>query len=340
MRLSDFDFDLDPARIAVEPAEPRDHSRLLVVDRKTGAIFHRHFYDLPSLLTPGDLLVVNNSKVLPARLFAKSAGEGKVEILLLRAETAQPLVWKCLVRPGKRVKEEETPLTLPDGSVAQARRDEDDFFIRFSHVPNGEDLLRWLELHGHPPLPPYIQREAGPRDRERYQTVYAKTPGSVAAPTAGLHFTPKVLAELAARGVGRAEVTLHVGYGTFSPVKEDDLEKHVMHEESFSVPSDLTELTRTTRARGGRVIAVGTTALRALESMEDRGMVGETRLFIRPGYRFRQIDGLVTNFHLPKSTLFILVASLLGLEKTKECYETAIREGYRFYSYGDAMLIL
>lgn len=340
MQLSDFDYQLPNELIAREPAEPRDHSRLMRVNRLTGKVSHHYFYELPALLSANDLLVMNNSKVLPARFFAKSQGNGKVEILLLRPSEHHPLEWKCLVRPGRRVREDTTTLTLPDGSTAQAHRQGDSFFIRFTELPDLPALYRWLDLHGSPPLPPYLNREAKASDKDRYQTVYAKSPGSVAAPTAGLHFTPSLLRELLARGISQKEVTLHVGYGTFSPVKEENIENHVMHEEFYTIPADLRGALKDTKARQGRVIAVGTTALRTLESIDRFGDSAETNLFIRPGYQFQLIDGLITNFHLPKSSLLILVAALIGLEAMKDCYELAKKEGYRFYSYGDAMLIL
>lgn len=338
MNLSDFAFELPDSLIATHPVSPRDHSRLLAVPLKSEVFSHYRFHELETLLRPGDLLVMNNTKVIPARLFGEDSGGRRFELFLLKPAATDPLRWKCLVRPGRKIKS-SLQVFFPEGVIAEVERHPDEFEANFSRLPSG-DFLSWLERHGLPPLPPYIKREAAAADVGNYQTVYARENGSVAAPTAGLHFTSELLEKLRARGIATAEVTLHVGYGTFSKIKVESLDEHVMHEENFSVPPGLIEKMTATKAAGNRVIAVGTTSLRALESLAEGKLSGSTRLFITPGYTFRWVDGLVTNFHLPKSTLFILVAAFMGLEKTRECYAEAVREKYRFYSYGDAMLIL
>ncbi len=336
MQLSDFDYQLPETLIAAEPAVPRDHSRLMAIDRASGTPRHRRFFELGDCLKKGDLLVLNNTKVFPARLFGSEAGGRKYEIFLLK-----PLGggrWACLARPGKKVKG-KARLTFPGGVVGIVERAASDFIVEFPDLA-GNAFFDWLYTAGSPPLPPYIKREATAVDRESYQTVFAKETGSIAAPTAGLHFTHELLDGLRAKGVETAEVTLHVGYGTFAPVHVEKLDEHVMHEEIFHVPDATFEKLRAAKAERRRIIAVGTTALRALESIPTHGLSGETRLFIYPGYEFQWIDGLITNFHLPQSTLYILVSAFLGLDKTRACYEEAIREQYRFYSYGDAMAIL
>jgi S-adenosylmethionine:tRNA ribosyltransferase-isomerase len=348
--VSDFEYHLPNGRIARYPADRRDESRLLAVDRRSDGLRHLHFRDLPTLLRPGDLLVVNESRVLPVRLLGRKPTGAPAEILLLRPRGSQEVgvgeggkVWEALVRPGGKLKPGRRVKISPELDVEI-----------LDSVPGGGRLVRLvtdlegeeaLSRFGHVPLPPYLDREDESLDRERYQTVYAETPGSVAAPTAGLHFTDALLDELALRGVGLAKLTLHVGVGTFRPVEVDDPAEHAMHGEVFSVSPEAAEAVNGARNAGGRVWAVGTTVVRTLESVvgEDgrvRPGSGETRLFIRPPYRFKVVDRLVTNFHLPRSTLLMLVAAFAGYERTMEAYATAIAKEYRFYSYGDAMVIL
>lgn len=333
MKLADFDFYLPEELIALQPVEPRDHSRLLVVDKTTGKWQHRRFDDLPELLSPRDLLVLNNTRVISARLHPLDPKGRKMEVFLV-APSSTPGRWRCLVRPGRWVKE-SLPVTFSDGNGALITREAVNFDVQFDENIRA-DFDSWLEKQGKTPLPPYIRREATDQDKTRYQTVYARERGSIAAPTAGLHFTPALLERLPRR----VELTLHVGYGTFAPIQVENLDEHRMHEEVFEVPGELIGRLETTRAEGGRVIAVGTTSLRTLESLQPRVTSGATSIFIQPGYRFRFTDGLITNFHLPQSTLFVLICALLGTESAKACYEEAVREKYRFYSYGDAMLIL
>lgn len=338
MRLDAFDYDLPEALIAKTPAQPRDHSLLLGVDRRTGALSHRRFHQLDEFLRAGDLLVLNNTRVLPARLFGLQENGRRFEVLLIeRRESA--LHWRCLVRPGKKIAA-ETRLIFPGNRTAWVRREADAHFaIRFE-APDEAEFFRWLAEAGALPLPPYIKRPYVASDRETYQTVYAKHDGSVAAPTAGLHFTESLLARLREKGVESAELTLHIGYGTFSPIRTDEIEDHELHEESYEIdPSTFARL-EIAKGQGRRIIAVGTTSLRTLESIPSHGPRGRTRLFIRPGHPFRWADGLITNFHLPKSSLFVLVASFLGLEATQAAYAEAVRLKYRFFSYGDAMAIL
>ncbi len=335
LKTSDFDYDLPQEFIAQTPAEPRDSSRLLVLHRETGKIEHRIFREIGDYLHAGDLLVLNRTRVIPARLYARKDTGGKVEILLLRREEAR--VWQCLVggkglRAGKR-------LTLEDGLGAEI----------LEVLEGGERRIRFeepVESHfpqlGNVPLPPYIHKKL--EDPERYQTVYAREPGSAAAPTAGLHFTPQLLESLQARGIRLAEVTLHVGLDTFAPVKEENPAKHRIHTEWREVSPAAAEAISAAKRAGRRVVAVGTTSVRTLESAAEgeelRPARGSTSLFILPGYRFRVVDAMVTNFHLPKSTLIMLVSAFAGRERILQTYEIAKREGYRFYSFGDAMLIL
>ena len=345
MDVSLFDYDLPPQRIAQEPAEPRDASKLLVLDRTRGTLEDAHFFDLPCWLEAGDCVVVNESRVIPARLLGTLEGSGRaVELLMLRALDGRR--WEALVRPGKRCRT-GARVTLASGA-AQA--------IVGEHRPHGarvvEITARWevhelLERHGLPPLPPYIERHDAPKpeDRERYQTVYATAKGSVAAPTAGLHFTPALLAGLASKGVELHRLTLHVGPGTFRPMKTSRVEEHRLEGEIAEVPAATAEAVNQAKAQGRRVVAVGTTTTRTLEWAADVwGQVRERRgaadLFIYPGYRFRVVDALVTNFHLPRSTLLLLVSALAGRESILRAYAHAVASGYRFYSYGDAMLIL
>lgn len=337
MLTSDFDYELPPDRIAQHPA-PRGESRLLVLDRE-GPDRHRHVRDLPELLRAGDLLVLNNTKVIPARLFGRRPGGGQIEILL--TARAGDRDWDALVKPGKRAKIGSV-ITLEETLTAEVLEKEETgrHRLRFS-----EPIEPHLERLGHMPLPPYIQRADQAEDRDRYQTVWAKTPGAIAAPTAGLHFTQEILDRLTAAGVQTAEVTLHVGLGTFKPVTAEKVEDHRMDTERWEVPEGTAEAIRRTREAGGRVVAIGTTVVRTLESAaltgggEIRAGSGATELFITPGFRFQVVDVLLTNFHLPKSTLLMLVSAFAGRERVMDGYAEAVREGYRFYSYGDAMLV-
>jgi S-adenosylmethionine:tRNA ribosyltransferase-isomerase len=333
--LSDYDYALPDSLIAREPASPRDHSRLLRVSRRGEILGHHRFFEITAFLRKGDLLILNNTKVLPARLFGKLADK-TFEILLLKQVSTGPLGWSCLVKPGRKIRE-ATRISLAEGILADViRTREGTFQINFPHT-RYVDFSDWLYRVGEPPLPPYLKREARAEDRIHYQTVFARVEGSIAAPTAGLHFTPELLETVRALGVQIEEITLHVGYGTFAPL--DSLAQETLHEESFEVSPSTLDRIRETRARQGRVIAVGTTSLRALESAAlHRSRT--TTLFIKPGHHFQYVDGLVTNFHLPQSSLLVLVAAFLGQDEAKACYETAVKERYRFFSYGDAMLIL
>ncbi len=351
LKTSDFDFELPPGRIAQHPAPERDESRLMALDRATGTIAHHRFRELPLLLCAGDLLVVNDTRVLPARLFATAApAEREVEVLLLREEPAGPgeRIWSALARPARALKP-GVSLRFVDPAYTATVRSAGERGVR--HVAFAATRLdapsfeAWLTRVGHVPLPPYIERPDEPEDRERYQTVFAREPGSVAAPTAGLHFTERTLTALRERGARIATLTLHVGPGTFRPVATEDPAEHRLDPEPYRVPPETVEAVRHTRESGGRVIAVGTTCVRALESwVRDGepvdGAWRETGLLILPPYEFRAIDGMVTNFHLPRSSLLMLVSALAGRESVLHAYAEAVREGYRFYSYGDAMLIL
>lgn len=341
LRTSDFDFHLPAELIAQTPAEPRDASRLMVVHRDTGELEHRVFSDLAALVPAGDALVVNRSRVLRARLLGRRPSGAPAEVLLLR-----PLGdhrWEAMVSPGGKLRPGRRVEVAGDLSVEILEITERRTRIVRLDSPLPDDVA--IDRHGHVPLPPYIARADSPDDAERYQTVFARETGSVAAPTAGLHFTPGLLADLERRGVRRAEVLLHVGAGTFKPVEVEDPARHVMHEERFVVPAETARIVNETRASGGSIWAAGTTSVRALESsVNDDGTLraseGETRIFIRPGYRFRIVDHLITNFHLPRSTLLMLVAAFAGFETTRRAYEEAVRARYRFYSYGDAMVIV
>lgn len=337
MLTTEFDFELPPERIAQRPA-PRGESRLLVLDRE-GAERHRRVRDLPEILRAGDLLVLNDTRVIPARLFGRRPGGGQVEILLTGRVNDRE--WDALVKPGRRARP-GTILTLDEGLTAEVTEKEESgrHRLRFS-----EPIEPHLDRLGHMPLPPYIQRADEAEDRERYQTVWARQPGAVAAPTAGLHFTREILDALTAAGIATAHVTLHVGLGTFKPVTAERIEEHQMESERWELSEETAEAIRQTRARSGRVVAVGTTVVRTLESAalagngEIRAGSGDTRLFITPGFRFQAVDVLLTNFHLPKSTLLMLVSAFAGRERVLAAYAEAIREEYRFYSYGDAMLV-
>jgi len=340
LKTSDFDYELPPEYIAQSPIEPRDASRLLVLDRASGAVSHAKFSEIGKFLDPGDLLVGNETRVIPARLYgAKVPGGGRVEILLLNRR--EPLVWEVMVGGkglvgGRKIKIESGPAAEILEVLEGPRR-----LLRFQ-----EPIDPYLPVAGHVPLPPYIRTPL--EEPERYQTIYAKRPGSAAAPTAGLHFTQRLIAELEEQGVDFTTVTLHIGLDTFAPVTEEDPEEHRIHTEWCQVPSHAAEIINRTHKSGGRIIAVGTTAVRALESAAriaggDDLVVpyeGATDLFILPGHRFRAVDALITNFHLPRSTLLMLVSAFAGRENILKAYQAAIEEGYRFYSFGDAMLIV
>jgi S-adenosylmethionine:tRNA ribosyltransferase-isomerase len=340
MKKSDFYFDLPPELIAQTPLEKRDYSRLLCLSRQTGEMRHRHFYDLPDLLKEGDCLVLNDSRVIPARLFGKRASGGAVEVVLLRDRGDG--LWECLTRPGRKTKT-DTPLFFGEGALTGIVEDEIEGGNRLIRFQYDGIFLEVLEKLGRMPLPPYIHAEL--KDSERYQTVYAVSPGSAAAPTAGLHFTKELLSALERNGVGINYVTLHVGLGTFRPVKSENIEDHEMHAEYCEIPQQTADAVNQARLEGRRIIAVGTTSCRTLESRSaENGMLsayaGFTNTFIYPGYRFKCIDGLITNFHLPESTLIMLVSALAGRENILRAYEEAIGEKYRFFSFGDAMLII
>ena len=340
MKTSDFYYDLPQELIAQTPIEKRDTSRLMTLDRVSGAMGHHHFYDLPDFLNPGDCLILNNSRVLPARLVGQRLpGGGICEVLLLNDKGDK--VWECLVRPGRKLRK-GTRLTFGNGELTAEiveQLEEGGRLIRFDYEGI---FLETLERLGKMPLPPYIKEEL--QDQERYQTVYSKVLGSAAAPTAGLHFTPELLETIQAKGVKIGYVTLHVGLGTFRPVKEDTIEDHPMHSEYCTISKETADLINETRANGGRCICVGTTSCRTLESWaaEDGRMEaksGWTNIYIYPGYRFKVMDGLVTNFHLPESTLIMLVSALAGREHILAAYQEAVKERYRFFSFGDAMFI-
>jgi len=345
LRTADFSYTLPPELIAQHPAARRDESRLLVINRADGTLTHRHFYDILDYLNPGDTLVVNNSKVIPARLYGHAEGrpEAAIELLLLRNHGLDR--WETLVRPGKRARL-GVRMTFGGGILAAEVEEiveEGNRIVRFTYdrekYANVYEILHEI---GQMPLPPYITEQLG--DNSRYQTVYAREEGSAAAPTAGLHFTPELLAKIEAKGVAIAPVMLHVGLGTFRPVKADRVDEHIMHTEFFSVSEETADLINTRRAAGGRVIAVGTTSCRTLESVTDEqgivhAMEGDTGIFIFPGYRFKAVDALITNFHLPESTLLMLVSAFYDREKMLEAYRTAVEERYRFFSFGDAMFI-
>ncbi len=355
MKTSDFDYNLPESSIAQTPAEPRDSSRLLVLHRDTGEIEHRIFRDVSNYLREGDLLVLNQTRVIPARIYARKETGGRVEILLLRRR--DELTWEALVggkglRVGKKLilESDDSSRWINEKSTTSGDvgvqveiieiLDGSERLIKFS-----EPIEPYFSKVGNVPLPPYIHEKLS--DPERYQTVYAREPGSAAAPTAGLHFTPRLLEELQAKGVKIAYVTLHVGLDTFAPVTEENPEEHVIHTEWCKLPPETADSINQTKQAGGRVIAVGTTSVRTLESAKVGrdasripAYIGATSLFILPGYQFKVVDAMITNFHLPRSTLLMLVSAFAGRDKILETYEIAIREGYRFYSFGDAMLIL
>ena len=341
MLRSDFYYDLPEELIAQTPVEPRNASRLMCVDRQSGNITHDHFYNLCKHLKKGDLLVMNDSRVLPARLYGEKEGTGSfIEFLLL--EQKGDKLWEILVRPGKKAKP-GTRFSFGNGRLKAEILETVEGGNRIAKFECEGNFFTALEDIGQMPLPPYITKKL--EDKERYQTVYSHELGSAAAPTAGLHFTNEMLDDLRARGINTAFVTLHVGLGTFRPVKEDEVLKHKMHSEHYHLPKETAELIKKTKAEGGRVIAVGTTSCRTLESvgtffqdMDEHE--GYTDIFIYPGYKFKVIDGLITNFHLPESTLIMLVSAFMGYDNTMNAYKTAVEDKYRFFSFGDAMLIL
>src|SRR5512138_807848 len=352
MRLSDFDYALPEELVAQEPVSPRDASRLLVV-RPEGPFDHRRFAELDALLAPGDLLVFNDTKVIPARLVGRKESGGKVELLLCEplAPTSPPLRgaggglgrrWRAMGQASKPIR--AGAALAFDGLSARVVEAEGEGFYVVELDREGEALEAALARAGRIPLPPYIRRAPDARDADRYQTIWARAPGSAAAPTAGLHFTDALLARLAARGVRRTAVTLHVGPGTFLPIRGDSLEEHRMHAERYEVPEAAAAELAACRARGGRIVAVGTTSVRTLESAFDGGRVapgpGRTSLFVRPGHAFRAVDALVTNFHLPRSTLLVLVCAFGGTARVLDAYRASVAARYRFFSYGDAMLLL
>ena len=339
MKTSDFDFYLPEELIAQTPLERRDASRLLTLDKTTGAVGHHHFYDLPQFLRPGDCLVMNDSRVLPARLIGHRPTGGVCEVLLL-VDKGEGL-WECLVRPGRKLKP-GAQVIFGEGQLTatiEAEVEDGKRLVRFHYQGI---FLEILEQLGKMPLPPYIKAEL--QDQERYQTVYSKVVGSAAAPTAGLHFTPELLRQIREMGVKECYVTLHVGLGTFRPVKAEDIQDHEMHSEFCQISQETADIINETKRNGGRVICVGTTSCRTIESFaaEDGTMTarsGWTNIFIYPGYKFKVLDALVTNFHLPQSTLIMLVSALAGREHVLAAYEEAVRERYRFFSFGDAMFI-
>lgn len=341
MRVEQFDFELPQELIATHPVEPRDAARLLVVDGE-GALQHRSFYELPDLLEPGDLLVVNNTRVIPARLTGQK-GEGRVEVTLVTPLDDER--WRALGKPGRKLTP-GTKISFAEGFTATVLEKGERGEIILSFETAGRALVDLLDAHGAMPLPPYIKRKGGPdpADRHDYQTVYAAHPGAVAAPTAGLHFTEELFGRLEERGIETAHVTLHVGLGTFQPMQAEDTRDHVMHAEWGRVSADVAAKVNDVRQCGGRIVAVGTTSVRLLESAAGKdGIVqpfeGETDIFITPGYRFRAVDRMITNFHLPKSTLFMLVCAFSGIDAMKQAYGEAVAQQYRFYSYGDACLL-
>ncbi len=341
LRTADYDFALPPERIAQVPTARRDESRLMVLDRASGTIEHRTFRDLADFLHAGDALVLNRTRVFRARLLGHRGSGAPAEVFLLR--DLGDNTWEAMVHPGSKLRMGRRVHLAPGFDAEILRVTARGTRLVRLHLATG-DVRAAIATHGHIPLPPYIERADAPSDAERYQTVFAREEGSVAAPTAGLHFTPELLAVLAEQGVCRADVLLHVGAGTFKSVEAEDPADHLMHEEWYDIPEATAKVLDATRAAGGRICAVGTTSLRTLESaVGDDGRIragsGDTSIFIRPPYHPQSADLLITNFHLPRSTLLMLVAAMAGYDFTMHAYDTAVREGYRFYSYGDAMLI-
>ena len=340
MKTSDFFYELPQEQIAQTPIEPRDHSRLMVLHRDSDSIEHKHFYDIIDYLNEGDTLIVNDSRVIPARIYGYKEDTGaKIEFLLLRQLDGKR--WETLVKPGKKAKP-GTRFIFGDGLLTAEVIEVADDGNRIVELNSEENIYATLDKIGQMPLPPYITEKL--EDQERYQTVYSHELGSAAAPTAGLHFTNELLDKIREKGVNIGYVTLHVGLGTFRPVKVDDVTKHKMHSEHYEIPSETAELIKRTKASGKRVIAVGTTSCRTLESVAAQGELracdGFTDIFIYPGFEFKVLDGLITNFHLPESTLIMLVSAFYGYDKTMHAYDIAVKEKYRFFSFGDAMAIL
>ncbi|MBZ0263961.1 tRNA preQ1(34) S-adenosylmethionine ribosyltransferase-isomerase QueA [bacterium] len=339
-KRSDYLYNLPEELIAQQPAARRDESRLLVYDRKSKEMKHKTFSSFPDLLDPGDVLVLNNTRVIPARLIGKRSSGGEAEILLL--SEVRDLEWMCLVKPGRRLKIGQ--LVHFTGGVRAKILEMHDEGKRLVRFHGTADFHSWLEQTGRPPLPPYIKRDIASADLERYQTVYARENGAVAAPTAGLHFTDEILDQLQKKKIKIVHLTLHVGIGTFRPVSVENLDDHKMDAERYIVSKDAADAINSVRAEGGRVVAVGTTVVRTLETVTDETRTvhagsGESALFIRPPYTFKAVDSLLTNFHLPGSTLLMLVSALMGREETLRAYNEAVAHKYRFFSYGDAMFI-
>ena len=346
LKTSDFYYDLPQELIAQNPSEKRDHSRLMVIDRESGEIQHKHFYDVIDYLRDGDVLVINDSKVIPARLYGHAEGreDAKLELLLLRQHELDE--WECLVKPGKRARIGSRAV-FGEGELTGEVIDiveEGNRVIRFDYDRNKySNIYEVLSVIGMMPLPPYITQSLS--DKTRYQTVYAREEGSAAAPTAGLHFTQELLQKIKEKGVKIAPVMLHVGLGTFRPVKADRIDEHIMHTEFFSVSQESADIINGAKAAGGRIICVGTTSCRTIESVAEEdghipSMSGDTGIFIYPGYKFKAVDALITNFHLPESTLLMLVSAFYGKEEMMNAYKTAVENEYRFFSFGDAMLIV
>ncbi len=344
MDISLFDYSLPENQIAQFPAKKRDESKLLVVDRSDNTINHKHFYDILDYLDSGDCLVFNNSKVIHARLIGiKEKTGANIEVFLIKRLDEEKDTWEAMVKPAKRLRKGDT-VVFSEDFKAELIGDADDGLRIIKFYYDGVFMERLAEL-GKMPLPPYIKRPADHDDDGRYQTIYSEIEGSVAAPTAGLHFTDELLERARAKGIKQAFLTLHVGIGTFRPVKTDIIEDHIMHEEVYTVCDEAADIINTARKSGGRIICVGTTSVRTLESVtDDDGIIhpgsGETDIFIYPGYKFKAVDGLITNFHLPKSTLLMLISAFYDREKILDVYEQAIENNYRFFSYGDAMIIL
>lgn len=342
MQLADFDYELPPELIAQEPLARRDDARLMLLDRESGTLDEKTIAVFPEFLKPGDLLVLNDTRVIPARLLGQKESGGRAEIFLVRRCPGEEEIWACLLRSSKSSRP-GTRIQLADGMTATVTGDDDGETRTVSFAPSGS-FPDWLEHHGRMPLPPYIKRGADAHDRERYQTVFAQQAGAVAAPTAGLHFTPEILEEIRSRGVTIATLTLHVGLGTFQPVRVENVHEHRMHREYYVIPEETAREISLRKRGGGRIVAVGTTTTRALEhAAGEDGIVkagaGEADIFMYPGYRFRVVDALLTNFHLPKSTLLMLVSAFASKDAIQTAYNEAIRRGFRFFSYGDAMFI-
>ena len=341
MKKSDFYYDLPEELIAQTPLLQRDHSRLMTLDRHSGKVNHEHFYNILDHLVAGDCLVINDTRVLPARLYGQKTGGGSAMVEVLLLENVEGDLWDCIVYPGRRLKEGAT-ISFGDGqltAVVEEVKPDGNRLVRFCYEGI---FLEHLERLGTMPLPPYIKEKL--QDQERYQTVYSRNNGSAAAPTAGLHFTPELLKQIEEKGVEIVRVTLHVGLGTFRPVKEEEITDHVMHSERYTVTEEAAAKINAARQRGSRVICVGTTSCRTIESTTDENHVthagsGNTSIFIYPGYQFKGLDAIITNFHLPESTLIMLISAFSSREKVLAAYEEAVRERYRFFSFGDAMFI-